>query len=205
VAPYLQQPGHIPLLIGCDCSVVIGSTQALMRARSDNIHILYVDGDFDDAAPDPARCQSAASLGVWLLTQASPFWAGPVLKASQVTVIGWTRPPRSEHAGMAAISLVDVRRLGAQEAARSALEAIPVSASVLLHFDIDVLRALDMPAAYFPHPEGLSVSEASALLGVLLRDPRVRLIEISEYATLRDPNQSYINTLVDLLVEGLKG
>jgi hypothetical protein len=49
--------------------VVIGSTQALMHASSDNIHILYVDGDFDDAAPDPARCQSAASLGVWLLTQ----------------------------------------------------------------------------------------------------------------------------------------
>jgi arginase len=205
VAPYLQQPGHIPLLIGCDCSVVIGSAQALMRARSDNIHILYVDGDFDDAAPDPARCQSAASLGVWLLTQASPFWAGPVLKASQVTVVGWTRPPRSEHAGMAAISLADVRRLGAPTAARSALEAIPASASVLLHFDIDVLRALDMPAAYFPHPEGLSVSEASMLLAVLLRDPRVRLIEISEYATLRDPNQSYVNTLVDLLVEGLKG
>jgi arginase len=168
--PIYNNQDLIPLLIGCDCSVVVGSTQALKRASSDSVHILSLDGDFDDAPPDPARGQSAASLGVWLLTQTSPFWAGPVLKASQVTVIGWTRPPRSEHAGMAAVSLAEVRRLGAETVARSALEFIPASASVLLHFDIDVLRALDMPAAYFHHPEGLCVSEASTLLAVLLTD-----------------------------------
>jgi arginase len=75
---------------------------------------------------------------------------------------------------------------------------------VLLHFDIDVLQAREMPAAYFPHPEGLSLSEASALMGVLLKDQRVRIIEISEYATLRDTDQSCVNKLVDLLAGGLK-
>src|SRR5262245_52765045 len=62
LAPYLRQPGHVPLLIGCDCSIVVGTTQALMRATSapDEVHVLYIDGDFDDAPPDPARCQSAA-------------------------------------------------------------------------------------------------------------------------------------------------
>src|SRR5690242_11312264 len=29
IAPILAQPGHVPLLIGCDCSVVVGTTQAL--------------------------------------------------------------------------------------------------------------------------------------------------------------------------------
>lgn len=61
-----------------------------------------------------------------------------------------------------------------------------------------------MPAAYFPHREGLSLSEASALLGVLLKNRRVRIIEISEYATLRDTDQSSVNKLINLLVEGLK-
>src|SRR5688572_6250029 len=32
VAPLLQEVGHVPLLIGCDCSIVVGTTQALMRA-----------------------------------------------------------------------------------------------------------------------------------------------------------------------------
>src|SRR5262245_37459472 len=55
VEPCLRQPGHVPLLIGCDCSVVIGTTQALLRSVRDDVHVLYVDGDVDDAAPDPER------------------------------------------------------------------------------------------------------------------------------------------------------
>jgi arginase len=145
ITPYLQQPGHVPLLIGCDCSVVIGTTQALMQVSAENLHVLYVDGDFDDAAPDPERCQSAASLAVWLLTHASPFWTGPPLRPSQVTVIGWTNPARSEHAGMSSMSLADVRRSGPREAARQALDAIPASTPIGLHFDIDVLQKRDMP------------------------------------------------------------
>jgi hypothetical protein len=75
------------------------------------------------------------------LTHPSPFWAGPVLKAPQVTVVGWTRPSRSESPGMGSMSLVDVRQLDVQAAARKALDAIPPSPQVLLHFDIDVLQA----------------------------------------------------------------
>jgi arginase len=204
IAPYLQQPGHVPLLIGCDCSVVVGTTQALRRASPEDVHVLYVDGDLDAAAPDPGRCQSAAAVAVWLVTHGSPFWAGPPLRPSQVTVVGWNRASPSEQAGGGSLSLTDVRRLGPREAARQALQAIPASASVLLHFDVDVLRKQDMPAAYFPHTDGLSLSEAAELLGTLLRDPRIRIIEVTEYASLRDLDQRCVSKLIDLLAEGLK-
>jgi arginase len=205
IAPYLQQPGHVPLLIGCDCSVVVGTTQALMGASGKDVHVLYVDGDFDDAVPDADHCQSAASLAVWLLTHASPFWTGPALRPSQVTVIGWSNPSRSNQAEIGSVTLADVRRLSPREAARQALAAIPESSPILLHFDVDVFQKLEMSAAYFPHPEGLSLSEGRELLGVLLSDPRIRIIEVSEYAALRDLDQRWVNKLVDLLAEGLKG
>jgi arginase len=204
IRPYLQQPGHVPLLIGCDCSVVMGTTQALVRASADEVHVLYVDGDFDDATPDAERCQSAAALAVWLLTHESPFWRGPPLKPSQVTVIGPSAASLSDQAGMRSLSLADVWHVGPRQAARRALEAVPPSASVVLHLDIDVLRDQDLPAAYFPHAEGLSWAEAQELLGGLLGDPRVRAIEISEYATLRDLDRRSVSKLVDLLAEGLK-
>jgi arginase family enzyme len=199
----LLQPGNVPLLIGCDCSVVVGTTQALFQTGAQDVHVLYVDGDFDNAAPDAVRCNSAASLGVWLLTHPSPFWAGPTLKASQVTVLGWTRPPQSTDVPLNSMSLKNIRQLGAEAAARKALQAIPPSASILLHFDIDVIGQHEFPVAYFPHPEGLTLAEATAFVGVLLEDPRVRIIEVSEYATLRDLDQTYINKLIDLLVHGL--
>jgi len=54
---------------------------------------------------------------------------------------------------------------------RQILQAIPASAPVLLHFDVDVLRKQDMPASYFPHADGLTLSEGMELLGTLLGDP----------------------------------
>ena len=94
--------------------------------------------------------------------------------------------------------------MGSREAALKALKEVPESAALLLHFDIDVLQKPDMPAAYFPHAEGLSLSESKELLAVFLKDPRLRIIEISEYASLRDLDRNYVNKLVDLLSEGLK-
>jgi hypothetical protein len=41
------------------------------------------------------------------------------------------------------------------------------------------------------------------LLGALLGDPRIRIIEVTEYAALRDLDQRYVSKLVDLLAEGL--
>ena len=106
--------------------------------------------------------------------------------------------------GTRALSLADVRRSGSREAARQILQAIPASAPVLLHFDVDVLRKQDMPAAYFPHTDGLTLSEGMELLGALLGDPRIRIIEVTEYAALRDLDQRYVSKLVDLLAEGLR-
>lgn len=204
IAPWLQESGQVPLLIGCDCSVVVGTTQALLRSGAQDVHVLYIDGDFDDAPPTPERCQSAAACAVWLLTHQSPFWGGPPLKPDQVSVIGWSNPAQSEPAGIGSISLAELRRSGSREIARQALEAIPASARILLHFDTDVLKKQEMPSAYFPHSEGLSLSEATELLGIILKDPRIRIIEISEYASLRDLDRVYVSKLVDVFSAALK-
>ncbi len=201
VSPLLQQPDHVPLLIGCDCSIVVGTTQALVRSSRDAVHVLYVDGDFDDAAPDPARCQSAAALAAWLLTHRSPFWTGPPLRPSQVTVLGASSASLS---GLSGVSLADVRGAGAREAAQRVLAAIPESARVVLHLDIDVFAHDDMPAAYFPHQEGLTWSEGAALLAPLLSDPRLAVVEVAEYASLRDADRRSASRLADLLSEGLR-
>lgn len=204
IAPLLERPGQIPLLIGCDCSVVVGTTEALMHTSARDVHVLYIDGDFDNAPPEASRSQSAASCAVWLLTHDSPFWSGPPLRPSQVSVIGWSNPSRSALPGLGSISLADLRRTGPREAAQRALEAVPASASLLLHFDTDVLQQRAFPAAYFPHTEGLTLPEAADLLGVFLKDPRIRTIEVSEYATLRDLDRECVTKLADLLAHALK-
>ena len=203
VSESLKQPGHVPLLIGCDCSIVVGTAKTLMRAGSRELHVLYIDGDFDDAAPRPDACNSAASFAVWFLTNASPFCAGPVLKPSQVTVLGWSVPSRSPGEKADSLSLAEIRTTGARESAVRVLEHIPSSAEILIHLDVDVLARRDMPAAYFPHDEGLSLGECKELLRPIAHDPRVRLIEVSEYASLRDFDRTHIRSLLALLADVL--
>jgi arginase family enzyme len=199
----LAQPGQTPLLIGCDCSVVVGAAQALSKATSNNVHVLYIDGDCDDAAPVSSRSQSAASCAVWFLTHDSPFWNGPPLKPSQVSFVGWTTPSQSPETGIRSTSLADLRRIGIRQSAQQILAAIPPSAAILLHLDIDVFRGSDLTAIYFPHEQGLSLEEGKELIGLLLQDPRIRHIEISEYAALRDVGQTSVHQLVQILVDKL--
>jgi arginase len=203
VAPCLRQSDHVPLLIGCDCSIVVGTAQALLRTVTEEVYVIYVDGDCDDAPPDSGRCQSAAALAVWLLTHPSPFWEGPPLEPSHMTLLGWSNPSRSPHEGMGSLSLADVRRVGPEAAAHQVLRSIPTEAAVILHLDIDVFREQDLPIAYFPHADGLTMAEGRELLGPLLRDPRIRIIELAEYASIRDPDNRGVDSIIDLLIAGL--
>ena len=177
--------------------------QAVAHVARRDVHVLYGDGDGDDAAPDPARCQSAVGLALWLLTHPSPFWIGPPRAPARVTVLGASTPSASA-GGVRSLALSAVRRLGATEAARWALATARPSAALVLH--VDVFRAAEMPAAYVPHADGLDLAEGVELLRsllALLADPRVRVVEVTEYATLRDGDRRWVGTLVDLLAGAL--
>lgn len=198
IHPLLNQSGHVPLLIGCDCSVVVGTCQALTRV-ADNVHVLYIDGDFDDAPPDSSRCQSAAAMATWLITNPSPFWSGLPLQPPQVTVFGWNKPSLCPESGVNSISLADIRRIGAAQAIKDVLATIPSSANILVHFDTDVLAEAEFPATYFPHTEGLTMEQMTEVLRPVLADHRVRIVEISEYSALRDLSRVWIQKLVGLI------
>jgi arginase family enzyme len=73
-----------------------------------------------------------------------------------------------------------------------------------VHFDTDVLDKREFPAAYFPHEGGMTFAEITEVLRTVMRDDRVRLLEISEYSALRDLEGNYVSKLVDLLGTVLK-
>jgi arginase family enzyme len=55
-----------------------------------------------------------------------------------------------------------------------------------------------------PHVEGLTLSEGTELLGALLRDNRVRIVEISAYASPRDPDQASVHKLIAMFAGSLQ-
>src|SRR5579871_6893428 len=200
VAQYLEHADHLPVLLGCDCSIVVGTAQALSNAG--DVHVIYIDGDFDDAPPEATTTRSGAALAVWLLTNESPFCSRP-LTPEKVSVVGWTNGPFAGSTKVGSISLKEIRERGRGEAIQSLLQRIPQRTKILVHLDIDAVRQSDLPAAYFPHTEGLSLEEAGEMLDTVLTDERVRLIEISEYAALRDADGQSAVKIAGLLAHAL--
>jgi len=61
----------------------------------------------------------------------------------------------------------------------------------------------EAPLAYFPHQQGLPISAVAELLAEFARDPRIRLIEITEYSGLRDLERRGLSRLSDLIGKAL--
>jgi arginase len=200
IAPYLRDGNQLPLLLGCDCSIVVGTAHAMSALGE--VHVIYIDGDFDDAPPDANITRSGAATAVWLLTHSSPF-SPHSLPPENVTVIGWSKGPFDGSTKAGSVSLKEVQRMGPRQAIDDVLRRIPRAASVLVHLDIDVVRESELPAAYFPHSDGLSLQDTGEIIDAVLSDKRVRLIEVSEYAALRDPGGACALKITDLFAHGL--
>jgi arginase family enzyme len=83
------------------------------------------------------------------------------------------------------------------------VHAIPASASILVHFDVDVLADAEFPVACFPHSEGLTMEEIAELLGPVVRDSCVRIVETSGYWALRDISRVWVQQLAAMLPAAL--
>lgn len=189
------------LLLGGDCSLIVGAADALHTLYGDQLHILVVDGHVDTIYPDPATCEGTAGMGLFFLLQNNQWWPKPAnLDPSRVKVLGYHLPPATT-LGIDTTSYADLRRHGLVESAQQTLAALPPDAKILLHFDVDVIHQGDMPSAYYPSPVGLFLSETQTLLSTLLSDPRIIALELTEYSPLRDPDGASAKALISLLTK----
>ena len=139
-------------------------------------------------------------MGLRIATESSPFWPGPILPASSITAIGCSR---QFHQQIPHFSLADVRRLGVEQVTHLALQRCHDADALLIHFDVDVMADAELPGAYDASDDGLTPAEAHRLLQLLLADPRVRAVEVTEYCPDNDPSQHGAKTLVELLTGAL--
>lgn len=196
--------GHIPLVLGGDCSIFVGVAQAAADsahgASDGSLRVIYVDGHIDAEMPRAEKCVGAAAMGLRIATEATPFWPGPIVPPSSVTALGCSR---QIHEQIPHFTLDEVRRIGPQQAARLALGRCADSDRLLVHFDVDVVADAELPGAYDASADGLTLAEARALLGTLLADGRVCAIEVTEYCPGNDPDQRGAHALADLLASAL--
>jgi arginase len=206
--------GHFALVLGGDCSIVLGCLLAARR-RPGQVGLAYIDAHADFAtpldAPGGAVSNMALSFAVGRGQSALAHLGGavPLVDAGRTAIIG-RRGERSSHgsAQLAAAAILDIPAseldtpIGLARAGQRALDRVAAQGvrGFWIHVDADVLNPLAMPAVGSPEPGGPMPHQLLAMLAPLITDPRAIGLSLSIYDPALDPDRSGARQIVNLLV-----
>jgi arginase len=208
--------GGFTLVLGGDCSTILGCLLGARQLAGGPVGLAYVDGHADFATPEESRTGSVASmcLGLAVGRGETPLARlggdAPLVEARHVALVGRRDEAESwyGHAALAKLPILDIR--GVELAARrpsdvaSAMLAQIAPAGIRafwIHLDADVLDASVMSAVDSPAAGGPLPATLVTLLTPLVRHPLARGLSLTIYDPSLDPDRAAARVLVDLLGE----
>ncbi len=205
-----------PLVLGGDCSILLGSMLALRRMG--NYGLLFIDGHTDFGTPQTSQTGGAAGMdlalvcgrGLESLTNLDGL--RPLVQEEHVVLIG-NRDVENEESyiwrevfdtDIHHYSLDTIREMGIATAAEQAVAYLKGMelAGVWLHLDVDVLDDAIMPAVDSRQPGGMSFAELSQLLNIVLSSGLAVGMEVTIFDPTLDRDGSIAQSLVAALVAG---
>lgn len=205
--------GRLMLVLGGDCSIVLGNLLGATR-RAPRIGLAYIDAHADFARPEESLTGSAASMCLALAVGRgdSPLarLAGPepLVHAHDVALIGRRdlSEPSYGHAALAVSDVLDIpdtalREMGGAAVASAALQRIGRAEldGFWIHVDVDVLDPRVMPAVDSPEPGGPDIEELAALVRPLVEHPGALGLELTIYDPALDVDGECAARLIEFL------
>lgn len=211
----LLDADHFPLVLGGDCSILLGAALALRRRG--RYGLAFLDGHSDFRHPGNAAVVGAAAgedlalatgRGQADLTDLKGL--RPYVRDDDVAVLGIRADDEYTD---------ELHRLGVSTwpAARLRSEGMRASAAVVLaglerpelagfwvHLDVDILDSAVMPAVDSPDPGGIDHAELAGLLGHLLASNRCVGMEVTVFDPDLDPDGRLAGELTDTLVTAFR-
>jgi arginase len=209
--------GDFPIVLGGDCSIVLGSMLALRRRGRHGL--LFIDAHADFYQPEAEPNGEAASMDLALVTGRGPQLLvdidglGPSVRDEDVVHLGRRDAQEADEAGsrriedtaIRVIDLDEVRAQGVQRAAAAAVGHLTRDEldGFWIHVDCDVLDDAVMPAVDYRIPGGLSWDELEAAVRLAVGSGRAVGIEITIFNPRLDGDGSIADALVRCLAAAL--
>jgi arginase len=210
--------GEKPVVLGGDCSILLGNLLALNRRG--RFGLLFLDGHADFYQPEAEPNGEAASMDLALATGRGPRvladvdGRGALVRDEDVVAFGRRDAEEADAAGsqriedtaVAVIDLATVRDLGVDRAVGDALERVvrPELDGFWIHLDCDVLDDAVMPAVDYRLPGGLSWDELESVLAAAIATDRAVGLELTIFNPALDADGVIIRTLVARLGRALR-
>ena len=207
-----------PIVIGGDCSILIGNLLALRRLG--RYGLFFIDGHSDFYLPEESPTGEVADMDLAIVSGHGPEILSdldhlePLVKEQDIVVFGYRDSAQSAQYGcqdikkatmVNAVELVDVEKLGLQNAFSLGIQTLLKNelSGFWIHLDADVLDDSIMPAVDYRLPDGITFSELSNLLKLLLLSKKAVGISVTIFNPTLDKDDSITRNFVSSIVEGL--
>jgi arginase len=210
---------RFPLVLGGDCSILIGSLLALRRLGT--YGLFFIDGHADFYQPQASTTGEVADMDLAIVSGRGPNvltninGLKPLVRDQDIIVFGYRDAEQAASYGsqdvhdtkMHVFDLPYVRKIGTIPAAASQAVEMLVNHELegfWIHLDADVLDDSIMPAVdYRLGGGGLSFSELSELLKTLVTSDHAVGMDITIFNPKLDLDGSITRRFVSSLVQGL--
>jgi arginase len=208
---------EFPIVLGGDCSILLGTTLALKRRG--RYGLLFLDGHGDFYQPEVNPNGEAASMELAFATGYGPELLTnleghrPLMRPEDVVAFGYRDVDEQRQYGsqplageILALDLATIRRLGIEQASNLALERLTHAAldGFFIHLDADCLDDVVMPAVDYRLPDGLSVSELEVVLSTAMATGRAVGLEVTIYNPSLDGDGAAGRALANVLGDALR-
>jgi arginase len=221
---------QFPIVLGGDCSILIGNLLALKQMGSNNSSsgnggndrygLFFIDGHADFYQPEASLTGEVADMDLTIVSGRGPDiltdieGLRPLVLDQDVVVFGYRDGDQAASYGsqdvcetnMHVFDLEKVHTLGIKHAASLAIEKLMNDnlTGFWIHLDVDVLDYAIMPAVdYRLDGGGLSFSDLSELLKIILRSGCAVGMDITIFNPLLDVDGSIARRFVSSIVAGL--
>lgn len=212
----LLDAGEFPVVLGGDCTIVLGSMLALRRRG--RYGLLFIDGNADFFQPEAEPNGEGASMDLALVTGYGPALLTnlegrfPLVRAEDAVAFAFRDHDDQAEFGSQPLppelhvyDLPAVRRMGAERAAREAVAHLtrPDLDGFFIHLDSDCLDDAIMPAVDFRVPDGLSWNELGTVLRIALASAKAVGLEVTIYNPRLDADGNAGRGLANVLAAAL--
>ncbi len=209
IASEILKDGKMPVTIGGDHSIAIGSALASLKANK-NTGIIWLDAHTDYNTLSTTVTGNIHGLPLAVIDghcneELAPF-AESFAKAKNTVVVGARSVDDAEwdnikKAGITVFSTDDIRQSGVQKIMQQAFAAaLSGCDGVHISFDTDLIDPLVCQGVSVPEKDGISEKEAEEIMMCIkTREDCVRSFDLVEYNPLQDDDGSTLKIVTKLL------
>jgi len=208
---------QFPVVLGGDCSILLGNLLALRRVG--RYGLFFIDGHADFYQPDASLTGEVADMELAIASGRGPDVLAnidglkPLVKDEDIILFGYRDTEQAVSYGCQDVRntkmhIFDFAYVNKSGIMGTALQAIKLLLKDRLdgfwiHLDADVLDNSIMPAVDYRLDGGLSFSELSELLKVIITSGRAVGIDITIFNPNLDLDGTIARNFVSSIVEGL--